>query len=459
VLDKRIRLQNRIEPKHGPVVYWMSRDQRAEDNWGLIYAQKEAVALKQPLLVVFVWTKSFLNARLRHYAFMAKGLLEVRQRLEGLNIPLHVVNGNPESVIPAYLNRQKAGMLIADFHVLREGKSWHEKVAQKIDTAFLEVDAHNIIPVWETSQKAEYGAYTIRPKINRLLTDYLIEYPHLEKHPYPYIPSEGEEDLSKITLGILERHNCASTEQGGSKAAWEKLQTFIREGLSEYGRRNDPNVPATSRLSPYLHFGQISAQRIALEINKTQNINRSEFLEELIVRRELADNFCYYNENYDKVAGFPAWAKATLAAHAGDLREYIYNESELEAGATHDPLWNAAQREMVVFGSMPGYLRMYWAKKILEWSESPEEAMATAIYLNDSYLTDGRDPNGYTGIAWSIGGVHDRPWGERNIFGKIRFMSYNGAKRKFNVDQYIQRIAERTGEAVPAYPVDKPKKV
>jgi deoxyribodipyrimidine photo-lyase len=411
--------------------------------------------LKQPLLVVFVWSENFLNALPRQYAFMAKGLLEVQKTLERLNIPFHVLPGEPKTVLPEYLSKLKAGLLVADAHVLREVKTWKEGVAGKIQIAFQEVDAHNIIPVWEASPKAEYGAYTIRPKISRKLADYLIEYPAMEKHPYPADQRAVENGkLKECTSVILKSHARESAQSSGSKAAWSQLRSFIQERLVNYDLRNDPNIYVTSRLSPYLHFGQISAQRVALEVNKAHSHNKAEFLEELIVRRELSDNFCYYNNRYDAMEGFPDWAQLTLKAHAGDVREYVYREEELEAGVTHDPLWNAAQREMVASGSMPGYLRMYWAKKILEWTENPEQALAIAIRLNNTYFLDGRDPNGYAGIAWSIGGVHDRPWPERTVFGKIRFMSYQGAARKFKVKQYIEGVAVRTGEAIPGYPVE-----
>jgi len=207
-------------------------------------------------------------------------------------------------------------------------------------------------------------------------------------------------------------------------------------------KRNDPVADGQSNLSPYLHFGQISAQRVALEVENASvdKASRDTFLEELIVRRELADNFCFYTPQYDKFEGFPAWARKTLNAHRKDRRAYSYTLQQFEYAKTHDELWNAAQTEMVKRGKMHGYMRMYWAKKILEWTGSPEKAMETAIYLNDLYGLDGRDPNGYTGIAWSIGGVHDRAWNERPIFGKIRYMSYNGCKSKFDVKRYIQHI-------------------
>ena len=200
--------------------------------------------------------------------------------------------------------------------------------------------------------------------------------------------------------------------------------------------RNNPNLDGQSNLSPYLHFGQIAASRVALEVIKSMK-DAGAFLEELIVRRELSDNFCYYNQNYDNLQGFPAWARSTLEEHSRDRREYLYTVEELERGSTHDDLWNAAQLEMVQRGKMHGYMRMYWAKKILEWTESPAEALRAAIYLNDRYELDGRDPNGYVGAAWSIGGVHDRAWKERAIYGKVRYMSYNGSKRKFDVPGYI----------------------
>ena len=206
-------------------------------------------------------------------------------------------------------------------------------------------------------------------------------------------------------------------------------------------KRNDPNLNKLSNLSPHFHFGHISTQRVAYEIKKLDQfeVDKEAFLEEMIVRRELAENFCEYENNYDFFEGFHPWAQKTLNEHRSDEREYIYSSDEFEESKTHDPLWNAAQNQMKYHGKMHGFMRMYWAKKILEWSDSPEKALQIAINLNDKYELDGRDPNGYTGIAWSIGGIHDRAWFERPVFGKIRYMNYNGCKRKFNVDNYIKQ--------------------
>jgi deoxyribodipyrimidine photo-lyase len=294
------------------------------------------------------------------------------------------------------------------------------------------------------SPKQEYGAYTLRPKINRLLSDFLEDFPALKKHPFFWKEAERETDWTTLNANLKADPGLAPAIKmpSGAKAAREALKSFAGKGLAYYiVDRNDPVKDGQSNLSPYLHFGHIAAQRVALEIRKSAAPAdcKAAFLEELIIRRELSDNYCFYNPGYDRVDGFPGWARATLDRHRGDPRDALYSLEQFELGETHDNLWNAAQLEMVRTGKMHGYLRMYWAKKILEWTESPEEALKTAIILNDRYELDGRDPNGYTGIAWSIGGVHDRAWGERNVFGKIRYMSYNGCKSKFNVEAYIRK--------------------
>ena len=215
--------------------------------------------------------------------------------------------------------------------------------------------------------------------------------------------------------------------------------------------RNDPTrADACSNLSPYIHFGQLSAQRAALQARRKPSHNgaRDSFLEELIIRRELTDNYCFYNrDGYDQLDGlYPqygndSWAQKSLRLHEHDTREHLYTRAQFEQAATHDELWNAAQLEMVHKGKMAGFLRMYWAKKILEWSPSPAEALSTAIWLNDKYELDGRDPNGYVGCAWAIAGLHDQGWREREVFGKIRYMNYAGCKRKFNIGKYVGQIA------------------
>lgn len=307
------------------------------------------------------------------------------------------------------------------------------------------MDAHNIVPCWIASPKQEYGAYTIRPKLNRHLPVFLEDFPRLQKHPYPWAPWPEHIDWAEVNRNLLVDKKIIEVNwaEPGEKAAQSSITRFIEEGLSMYNNdRNDPNRAGQSGISPYLHFGHISAQRVALEVLKKKSAqeSRDAFLEELIVRRELSDNFCFYNDHYDSFECFPDWAKKTLNEHMKDKRPYLYGLEEFEKAQTHDDLWNAAQMEMVKRGKMHGYMRMYWAKKILEWTQSPMEAMKIAILLNDRYELDGRDPNGYAGIAWSVGGVHDRAWNERNVFGKIRYMSYNGCRSKFDVDAYIRWV-------------------
>jgi deoxyribodipyrimidine photo-lyase len=442
--SKRVRVLRDGVPKGGPAALWMSRDQRVRDNWALLFAQNLAMKQHVPLCVIFCLAPDFLGATTRQYRFMLRGLREIEGSLVKKKIPFFLLTGHPERAIPKFVSDYKVSALVKDFDPLRIKKKWTSDVLRKIDIPAYEVDAHNIIPCWIASQKQEFGAYTLRPKISRLLPEFLDTYPRVAKHavPWPGAFPQTDWDSSFLILRVEDIPDPAWIEPG-ERAAHGQLSDFILRKLSSYPvQRNDPVADGQSNLSPYMHFGQISAQRIALEVSgaPVSKNAREAYLEELIIRRELADNFCFYNPYYDTVEGFPEWAKKTLHAHRKDRRNYLYTTDEFESALTHDDLWNAAQMELTITGKMHGYMRMYWAKKILEWTVSPEKAMETAIYLNDKYELDGRDPNGYAGIAWSIGGVHDRAWGERPVFGKIRYMSYQGCRSKFNVQKYIAQV-------------------
>ena len=442
--EKRVRLLQQGNETNGPVIYWMSRDQRVHDNWALLFAQMKALEKKRPLAVIFNLVPKFLEATIRQYGFMLKGLQQVETELKKLNIPFFIKIGNPEVEMPKLLNELKASILISDFDPLRIKRIWKRDVAKKISIPFYEVDAHNIVPCLFVSNKVEFGAYTIRPKIQKLLPEFMDDFPELIKMK--------SSELNNEKINWTEISNSLEINRAVKEVDWLKpgevnaqitLKAFLENRFDRYAEdRNDPNKNALSNLSPYLHFGQISAQRVALTVEQfyQKSPSASAFLEELIVRRELSDNYCYFNPKYDSFEGFPEWARKTLNEHRKDKREYIYSLEEFEQAKTHEELWNAAQMEMVTTGKMHGYMRMYWAKKILEWSKSPEEALSTAIYLNDKYELDGRDPNGYVGCAWSVGGVHDRAWTERPVFGKIRYMNFNGAKRKFDVQSYIDKF-------------------
>jgi deoxyribodipyrimidine photo-lyase len=446
MVDKtRVRKLNVIPFREGPVIYWMQRDQRSSNNWALTFAQERALELKQPLAVVFCLLPHFLDATIRQYQFMIAGLKEVKENLKRLSIPFYILKGQPDEILPWFLEKYNAGCLITDFNPLRIPATWKRSLKQILTIPFLEVDAHNIIPCWIASTKQEFSARTLRLKVSRIITDHLVDYPELIEHPFEWRYPEEPLFLDELLKSLQVDLSVIGVEGllPGEKAASKALDHFLKHSAGDYLiDRNHPEKEGQSGLSPYLHFGQISAQHVALQI-KNKSIDtgsKNAFLEELIVRKELADNYCYYNRDYDRFEGFPVWAQRTLNEHRGDQRIYCYSPEQFENAETHDDLWNASQKEMVLTGKMHGFMRMYWAKKILEWTTSPEEALSIAIYLNDKYELDGRDPNGYAGIAWSIGGLHDRPWGRRPVFGSIRYMNYNGCLRKFSVKSYLDRI-------------------
>lgn len=432
-----------IPEKKGPVVYWMSRDVRVSDNWALLFAAQKSVEMKQPLWVVFTLASSFGEANLRHYHFLIEGLREVERNLLEIGANFILLMGEPQSSISEFISELNAGILVSDFDPLRIKQNWKSLINKNLKIRHVEVDAHNIVPCRVASNKLEFGAYTLRPKINRLIKNYLTEFP-----PLPSLynkPSSISTDWDQAFNWLKPKSdaNTVNWITPGEGSAKKTLNDFLQKRLTGYAEnRNNPLIEGQSNLSPYLHFGNISAQRIAIEVSKkpSSQSDKLAFLEELIIRRELSDNFCFYNSNYDNINGIHSWAKETLLKHKNDEREFEYTPNSFENALTHDHLWNAAQKQMIKTGKMHGYLRMYWAKKILEWTKSPEEAMEIAITLNDKYSIDGRDPNGYAGVAWSIGGVHDRAWSERPVFGKIRYMNYNGCKRKFDVDGYIKMI-------------------
>ena len=423
------------------VLYWMIRDKRVSDNWSLLVAQQIALKNKVPLIVCFQYIGRFPNSNIRQNGFLFKGLSETRHTLQKLNIEFLFLQGKPEKVINELIEKRSVGTVVVDHNPLNVYRKRIKRVIGKTNIPFYQVDSHNIVPCWITSSKKEYAAYTIRPKIKNNLNTYLTDIPQVIIHPY------GDSRMNNLSLNSIlsgidqdwtvKEVDWVKPGEIAAKDALKKLKTKLN-GYSS--NRNDPTKAALSDLSPYFHFGHIAPQRVAWEIHrsKLQKEDKDAFLEEMIIRRELSDNFCEYEPEYDQFEGFHAWSQKTLNEHRNDEREYIYTLSQFEAAETHDDLWNAAQNEMKITGKMHGYMRMYWAKKILEWSPSPETAQQIAIDLNDKYELDGRDPNGYTGIAWSIGGIHDRAWFERPIFGKIRYMNYNGCKSKFNVMKYIE---------------------
>ncbi len=424
------------------VLYWMQASVRCQSNAALEYAVMVANELGLPVVACFVLTGGYPGANSRHYDFLAQGLGDVRAALTRRGIQFVVRVGEPPLEI---LELSKdAAFVVTDCGYLKLQRQWRQQVYNGLRRAAVEVEDNVVVPVEIASDKEEYGARTIRPKITRNIERFLVPVKtvkHTKKVPELKL---GGIDISRLDNAVARlgsEYVCGSSFIGGENAAQLKLDDFLKHNLSRYDQSNDPTVDVTSRLSPYLHFGMISPVDIALKAKAAGECG--EFLEQLIVRRELAINFVYYNPDYKSYdLAVPQWAKKTLEEHRRDKREYLYGQSELENAGTHDPAWNAAQKQMAEGGYMAGYMRMYWGKKVIEWSRSPQEAFETLIYLNDKYELDGRDSNGYCGIAWCFG-KHDRPWAKRPIFGTIRYMNYAGLKRKFDIEAYCRENSKR----------------
>ena len=444
---ERVKFLNDEPPRSkGRVLYWMQQSQRAEFNHALEFAIRAANERREPLVAVFGLTTSFPQAQARHYVFMLEGLRETQRALRKRGVPLVVLLADPPQAVAAMSAR--TSLVVTDAGYLRVQRAWRREVARAANCRVVQVESDVVVPTDVVSGKEEYAARTIRPKVHKHLSRFMA--PLEETELTRRTRSAGAEsiDISDprgvvAGLPIEERALPVDSFTGGTAMAEELLQRFLASGIRAYAdRRSDPGAGVESDLSPYLHFGQLSPLRVALAVRSSRGVPRAakdDFLEELIVRRELAMNFCLHNSHYDRYTCLPEWAVRTLEKHAGDAREYGYSYRLLESGATHDPYWNAAQREMVLRGKMHGYMRMYWGKKIIEWTRSPRLAFRTALRLNNVYELDGRDPNSFAGVAWCFG-KHDRPWKERAVFGQVRWMSADGLRRKFDMDAYLDRV-------------------
>jgi deoxyribodipyrimidine photo-lyase len=421
----------------------MQAAQRAEWNHALEYAIDRANESKSRVVVAFGLTADYPEANARHYLFMVQGLPEVAETLEDRGIRMIAQYADPAAWIPTLA--RDASMVVVDEGYTHVQRRWRAAVADAIECPLVEVETNLIGPVEEASEKENFSAGTFRPRGHRKLDRYLdvLEPRPLRKDSLGLsLDGIDVQDSERIVreLKVDASVGPAPGFRGGAREARRRLDSFLDDGLSDYEeRRNDPNAAGQSDLSPYLHFGQISPLEIALAVRRKRSKGRNAFLEELIVRRELSHNFVYFNDRYDCLECLPPWARRTLDFHRRDRREYTYCHEEFERAATHDPYWNAAQQEMVRTGKMHGYMRMYWGKKILEWTASPEDGYRIALALNNKYELDGRDPNGYAGVAWCFG-KHDRAWTERPVFGKVRYMNAAGLKRKFDRDAYVRRI-------------------
>jgi deoxyribodipyrimidine photo-lyase len=460
IQEERVRHLNDEDVRDGGyVLYWMQSSQRAEYNHALEYAVQRANDLGQRLLVVFGLTDDYPEANLRHYAFMLEGLRDVGEALEGRGIKFVVRRGSPDEV--ALNAGEEASLIVTDRGYMRPQRRWRERVAGEAGCRLTQVETDVVVPVELASGKQEHAARTLRPKIGEYLEDFFVALNPTKPEKRSLDMRADGLDLSDVGKVLdemdLDRNVGAVSHlyRGGTSEAKKIFRRFLKDRLGEYvGHRNQPQTDDVSHMSKYLHYGHVSPIWLALEARKasTREDNVASFVEEVVVRRELSMNFVFYNPHYDSYSNLPGWAKETLGEHAKDEREYTYTRRELEAAETHDEYWNAAMREMVHTGYMHNYMRMYWGKKILEWSSSPEYAYETTLYLNNKYFVDGRDPNSFANVAW-VFGQHDRGWTERPVFGKVRYMSAGGLERKARPEQYVEkveRLIEEGGAEGPA---------
>ena len=453
---ERLQLLNDAPEVPGEyVLYWMQQSQRAAFNPALEWAIANANRLRLPVVVGFGLTDGYAEANARHYAFMLEGLREVDAVLARRGIAFVIRRGAPDTV--AIELAQRAALVVCDRGYLRHQKTWRLRVARACGRRVVQVEGDVVVPVDLASNRREVGARTLRPKIARLRDAWLKKLRttpvtvradmFAQRLAHPDVIALSDVDALVASLDIDRTVAPVARFRGGTTEAKRRLQAFLDGGLSRYAaERGEPALAQVSFLSPYLHFGQISPVEIALEVagGEVDADGRASYLEELIVRRELAINFVEHEPEYDCYGGLPRWARDTLDRHRSDLRPHRYGTDELVAASTHDPYWNAAMREMRDTGYMHNHMRMYWGKKILEWSASPEEAYATALALNNRYFLDGRDPNSYANVAWCFG-LHDRPWPERPIFGTVRSMTQGGLVRKIDADAYVASVDRLVG--------------
>ncbi|MBS0578175.1 MAG: deoxyribodipyrimidine photo-lyase [Proteobacteria bacterium] len=443
--QRLIELNGAAERGGDYVLYWMQQSQREAFNPALEVGVAAANRLGLPLLVGFGLMDDFPEANARHYAFMLEGLADTAQRLRARGIGFVIRRGAPDAVALG-LARQ-AALVVCDHGYLRIQKQWRTHVAAAAGTRVLRVEGDVVVPVGLAASGAQVGARTLRPKLAALRDRFLA--PLRRQRPRrdaQDLQVRGDVDLGDIPrlLGRLSLGRAAtpvSGLRGGYTQARARLDAFIRTGLRGYvAARARPAEPQVSMLSPYLHFGQISPVEVALAVAAAPapHADRDSFLEELVVRRELAANFVDNTREYDRYECIPAWAQRTLGLHARDPRPVLYSYEDLAAARTHDAYWNAATREMLATGYMQNYMRMYWGKKVLEWSASPREAYAVLLQLNNTYFIDGRDPSSFANVGW-VFGLHDRPWPERAVFGNVRYMNAAGLERKSDIKAYARR--------------------
>jgi deoxyribodipyrimidine photo-lyase len=432
------------------VLYWMQMYKRTTHNHALTYAIRKANELKLPLVVYEGLKYYYPWASDRLHTFILEGVEDRRVQFECVGARyifyLQKDGDSPKDVVAQLA--VDAACIVTDDYPCFIIPAHNTRVAKRAAVPVFAVDSNGIVPMAKFD-KEEYAAYTIRPKIRKLLPDYLKPYKEdtIEIDGVRLEVDCPETNVTEATISKLVAecdidHSVGPSKiyRGGDVNGHIRLEKFVKEILPDYEMaRNKPDRDGSSRLSAYLHFGFLSPLEIALAVRESDAPEEAKdaYLEELIVRRELSFNFTLRNPAYDSLAALPAWVQKTMREHIGDERQFTYTLEQLENGETHDELWNAAQREMVVTGEMHNYVRMLWGKNVIAWSPTYEIAFETLVHLNNKYCLDGRDPNSYAGILWCFG-KHDRPWMERPVFGTIRYMTSGSTGKKFDSKKYIE---------------------
>ncbi len=484
VPEIRVRAVNRgeIDPKGSFVLYWMIATRRTHDNYALDRAIEHCKRLNLPLVVLEALRVGYLYASDRFHRFVIDGMADNAAAFERAGIAYHPYvepeAGHGSGLLQAFA-KEAAVVVTDDFPCFFLPRMVHA-AGVRLTVRLEAVDSNGVLPI-RALEKASFRAFDFRRFLQK---NFATHYAHLPANaplsrlalPKHGVPSKIRERWPAASTALLEGkpHALAAlpidhgvgvvSYRGGVQAAKKALAHFVEKKLERYDEdRNHPDKHATSGLSPHLHFGHISPQRIFAAIAEREDWTidalgekaRGErtgfwkmhpsaeaFLDQLLVWREVGLNYCAHQREYMTFASLPDWSKKTLLQHKADARPKTYSRAELEQAKTYDPLWNAAQRELLAEGRIHNYMRMLWGKKILEWSKTPEHALATAVHLNDRYAVDGRDPNSYSGILWCFG-RYDRAWGpERPIFGTVRYMSSDSAEKKLWIEQYLARYGE-----------------
>ena len=458
-LSSRVtKLNNAAENTKGRyVLYWMQIFKRASHNYALNFAIQMANERKLPLVVYEGLKFYYPWASDRLHTFILEGVAEKQKEFaeRGIRYLFYLQRHKRDPKNTVARLAKEAALLVTDDFPCFIIPQHNERIAQ-LKLPVYAVDANGMVPLSALPHEA-YAAYTIRPKINRLLPDLprTIVTPHVDLQK-PKLDVDCPETVvteTNITDLVSQcdiDHTVKPSElyRGGTNAGRERLAKFVQNILPNYIKTHrEPSIDGTSRLSPYLHFGFISVQEVVRAVERAEAPKQAKdaYLEQVIVRRELSFNLTRNNPHYDSLQSLPEWAQQTMRDHADDARPELIDAEKIEAAETYDELWNATQNELVKTGLLHNYVRMLWGKRVIEWQRTYEMAFELLVHLNNKYALDGRNPNSYAGILWCFG-KHDRPWFEREIFGTIRYMTSNSMGKKFKSKDYIQSMSNGSTE-------------